>query len=70
MRDPNQPTSLQRGSHDMLTDSRPVLLKNARVIDPSRDHDAQSDVLIAGGKIQDTASRYCCVRCSRGNADH
>src|SRR5215472_3609951 len=37
----------------MLTDRRPILLANARVIDPSRDLDAPGDVLIADGTIRD-----------------
>jgi dihydroorotase len=37
----------------MLTDRRPILLANARVIDPSRDHDGPGDVLIADGVIRD-----------------
>jgi len=38
----------------MLTDRRPILLANARVIDPSRDFDAVGDVLIADGTIRET----------------
>ena len=37
----------------MLTDRRPILLANARVIDPSRDFDGPGDVLIAEGAIRD-----------------
>src|SRR3981189_488281 len=37
----------------MLTDRRPVLLANARIIDPSRDFDGPGDVLIADGVIRD-----------------
>src|ERR1700741_3628282 len=37
----------------MLTDRRPMLLANARVIDPSRDFDGPGDVLIADGAIRD-----------------
>ncbi len=37
----------------MLTDRRPILLANARVIDPSRDFDGLGDVLIADGVIRD-----------------
>ena len=37
----------------MLTDRRPILLANARVIDPSRDLDGPGDVLIAEGVIRD-----------------
>ena len=37
----------------MLTERRPILLANARVIDPSRDHDGIGDVLIADGVIRD-----------------
>ena len=38
----------------MLTDRRPILLANARVIDPSRDFDGPGDVLIADGVIRDS----------------
>ena len=38
----------------MLTDRRPILLANARVIDPSRDFDGPGDVLIAEGVIRDS----------------
>ena len=37
----------------MLSDRRPILLANARVIDPSRDLDTRVDVLIADGQIKD-----------------
>ena len=37
----------------MLTDRRPILLANARIIDPSRDFDGPGDVLIADGLIRD-----------------
>jgi dihydroorotase len=37
----------------MLTDRRPILLANARVLDPSRDLDFAGDVLIAEGVIRD-----------------
>ncbi|MEW6769451.1 MAG: dihydroorotase [Pseudomonadota bacterium] len=37
----------------MLTDRRPILLANARLIDPSRDLDTNGDVLIADGVIRD-----------------
>ena len=37
----------------MLTDRRPILLANARVVDPSRDFDGPGDVLIADGTIRD-----------------
>ena len=38
----------------MLIDRRPVLLANARVVDPSRDFDGVGDVLIADGTIRET----------------
>jgi len=38
----------------MLSNRRPILLANARVIDPSRDHDGPGDVLIADGVIRDS----------------
>src|SRR4249920_1631770 len=37
----------------MLTDRRPILLANARVIDPSRDFDGPGDLLIADGVVRD-----------------
>ncbi|MBI5132038.1 MAG: dihydroorotase [Rhodopseudomonas palustris] len=37
----------------MLTDRRPILLANARLIDPARDFDGIGDVLIADGVIRD-----------------
>lgn len=37
----------------MLTDRRPILLANARLIDPSRDLDSNGDVLIVDGVIKD-----------------
>ena len=38
----------------MLSDRRPILLTNARIIDPSRDLDFVGDLLIADGFIRDT----------------
>src|SRR6187397_3136362 len=38
----------------MLTDRRPILLANARLVDPSRDFDGPGDVLIADGTIRDS----------------
>src|SRR5215470_4365843 len=37
----------------MLSDRRPILLANARIIDPSRDLDITGDVLIADGVIRE-----------------
>ena len=37
----------------MLSDRRPILLTNARIIDPSRDLDLDGDLLIADGAIRD-----------------
>jgi dihydroorotase len=37
----------------MLSDRRPILLANARIIDPSRDLDFSGDLLIADGVIRD-----------------
>jgi dihydroorotase len=37
----------------MLSDRRPILLANARVIDPARDLDIEGDVLIADGVIRE-----------------
>jgi dihydroorotase len=38
---------------DAFSDRRPILLTNARIIDPSRDLDLDSDLLIADGVIRD-----------------
>src|SRR3954462_2937825 len=38
----------------MLTDRRPILLANARLIDPSRNLDSTGDVLIVDGVIRDS----------------
>jgi dihydroorotase len=38
----------------MLSDRRPILLANARIVDPSRDLDMLGDVLMADGVIRDT----------------
>src|SRR6266481_7060975 len=38
---------------DVLSDRRPILLTNARIIDPSRDLDLEGDLLIADGVIRD-----------------
>jgi dihydroorotase len=38
----------------MLTDRRPILLANARIVDPSRDLDIVGDLLIAEGVIRGT----------------
>lgn len=38
----------------MLTERRPILLTNARIVDPSRDLDIAGDVLIAEGVIRET----------------
>src|SRR3974390_843742 len=37
----------------MLSDRRPILLANARIIDPSRDLDFPGDLLIADGVIRE-----------------
>ena len=37
----------------MLSDRRPILLTNARIVDPSRDLDSVGDVLIADGVIRE-----------------
>src|SRR5258708_12962564 len=37
----------------MLSDRRPILLNNARIIDPSRDLDMAGDLLIADGVIRE-----------------
>ena len=42
----------------MLTDRRPILLANARLIDPSRDFDGIGDVLIADGVIREVQARH------------
>ena len=38
----------------MLSERRPILLANARIVDPSRDLDFPGDMLIADGVIRDT----------------
>jgi len=38
----------------MLSDRRPILLANARIVDPSRDFDILGDLLIAEGVIRET----------------
>jgi dihydroorotase len=38
----------------MLSDRRPILLTNARIVDPSRDLDFPGDLLIADGTIRET----------------
>jgi dihydroorotase len=38
----------------MLSDRRPILLTNARIVDPSRDLDIDGDLLIADGVVRDT----------------
>ncbi|BAT60752.1 dihydroorotase [Variibacter gotjawalensis] len=40
----------------MLHDPRPILLANARIVDPSRDLDMRGDLLIADGVVRDTKS--------------
>src|SRR5580692_2642883 len=37
----------------MLSDRRPILLANARIVDPARDLDSEGDVLIADGVIRE-----------------
>ncbi|HEX2538361.1 MAG TPA: dihydroorotase, partial [Pseudolabrys sp.] len=37
----------------MLSDRRPILLANARILDPSRDLDIVGDVLIADGVVRE-----------------
>src|ERR1700686_666133 len=37
----------------MLSDRRPILLTNARIVDPSRDLDMAGDLLIADGVIRE-----------------
>src|SRR5438094_1302179 len=37
----------------MLTERRPILLANARILDPSRDLDIDGDLLIADGVIRE-----------------
>src|ERR1700759_3216782 len=38
----------------MLSDRRPILLTNARIVDPSRDLDIAGDLLIADGVIRES----------------
>src|SRR5262245_26967674 len=42
------------GKFMMLTDRRPILLANARIVDPSRDLDIVGDLLIAEGLVRET----------------
>ncbi|MEJ2435381.1 MAG: dihydroorotase, partial [Pseudolabrys sp.] len=37
----------------MLSDRRPILLANARIVDPSRELDMQGDLLMADGVIRE-----------------
>src|SRR5436305_5429840 len=37
----------------MITERRPILLANARIIDPSRDLDIEGDLLMADGVIRE-----------------
>src|SRR5499425_3823196 len=37
----------------MLTERRPILLANARIVDPSRDLDINGDLLVADGVIRE-----------------
>ena len=37
----------------MLSDRRPILLANARIVDPSRDLDIVGDLLIAEGMVRE-----------------
>src|SRR5262245_29248918 len=37
----------------MLSDRRPILLANARIVDPSRDFDIVGDLLIAEGVVRE-----------------
>ena len=36
----------------MLSDRRPILITNARIVDPSRDLEFRGDVLMADGVIE------------------
>ncbi len=55
----------------MLTDHRrPILLANARLIDPSRDLDGLGDVLIADGMIRDSQARHRRGRRARRHRHH
>ena len=48
------PNSHQRGPDLMLNDRRPIVLKNARLIDPPRGIDGPGDVLLGQGVITDS----------------
>src|SRR4051812_17354935 len=50
----------------MLTDRRPILLANARLVDPSRDIDGPGDVLIADGVIRDARRGIGAARVPEG----
>ena len=46
----------------MLTERRPILLANARILDPSRDLDIDGDLLIADGVIREQVEMGVAVR--------
>ena len=46
----------------MLSDRRPILLTDARIIDPSRDLDFSGDLLIAEGMIREQVEMGVAVR--------
>src|ERR1700709_1550168 len=50
----------------MLSDRRPILLTNARIIDPSRDMDMAGDLLIADGVIRGAKRRIGGARGAEG----
>jgi len=52
----------------MLTDRRPILLANARLIDPSRDFDGPGDVLIADGMIREARRGIGAAGVPEGNS--
>ena len=46
----------------MLSDRRPILFANARIVDPSRDLDFPGDLLIADGVIREQVEMGVAVR--------
>ena len=47
------PRPAQRRSRMMVTERRPILLANGRILDPSRDLDIHGDLLLADGVIRE-----------------
>src|SRR4029079_3353377 len=50
----------------MLNERRPILLTNARIVDPSRDSDFTGDVLIADAVLRDDQRDICAASVPEG----